>query len=275
MAEFKSLKMKLLIDGEIETLTGLHIGGNDAGLGIGGADRLVVRNPEDNRPYIPGSSVKGKLRSLLERSGEAKGIEVKEEKDEEGNVVGFTVKPCECGRHDCLVCLVFGIPAGKTKYEEDKPSAGAARLIVRDSHLTPGTASEMEKWRHLDMPYTEIKTEVSIDRLTSAANPRQFERVPAGARFVLSLVLNVSDGDNDGRDNLNLVLRGLKLMADDYLGGQGSRGYGAVKITVTSVRSLSIDQIKDKQVEPQDCASTYGLTLPLVYDSRVPQKKVA
>lgn len=273
MVEFRSLKTKLLIDGEIETLTGLHIGGNDAGLGIGGADKLVVRNPKDNRPYIPGSSIKGKLRSLLERSGEAK-ITVKEEKDEQGKIVGFSVKPCECGQ--CPVCFVFGIPAGESKHEEGKPSAGAARLIVRDSHLDPQIAKDMdEKWRHLDMPYTEIKTEVSIDRLTSAANPRQFERVPAGARFGLSLVLNVFDGENDGKDHVNLLLKGLDLLSYDYVGGQGSRGYGAVKLTITSVRSLAVDQMKDKKVEPQDCASVYGLTVPLVYDSRVPQNKVA
>ena len=274
MAEFKSLKTKLLIDGEIETLTGLHIGGNDAGLGIGGADKLVVRNPKDNRPYIPGSSIKGKLRSLLERSGDAR-ITVTEEKDEQGKIVGFYAKPCECGQ--CRVCLVFGIPAGETTYETDKPSAGAGRLIVRDSHLDPQIAKDMDqKWRHLDMPYTEIKTEVSIDRLTSAANPRQFERVPAGARFGLSLVLNVFDGENEGKDHLNLVLKGVELLSYDYLGGQGSRGYGAVKLSITSIRKLAIDQFRDKKAEPQACASDYGLTtLPLIYDSRGPQKKVA
>jgi CRISPR-associated protein Csm3 len=270
MAEFKSLKTKVLIDGEIETLTGLHIGGNDAGLGIGGADKLVVRNPKDNRPYIPGSSIKGKMRSLLERGGYAEGVVV--QIDSDGNP---SVQPCKCGK--CKVCFVFGVPAEtKTKYEEEKPSAGAARLIVRDSHLDPQIAEDMDqKWRHLDMPYTEIKTEVNIDRLTSAANPRQFERVPAGARFGLSLVLNVFDGENDGKDHVNLLLKGLELLSYDYLGGQGSRGYGAVQLTVTSVRSLAVDQMKDKKVEAQDCASVYGLTVPLVYDSRVPQNKVA
>jgi CRISPR-associated protein Csm3 len=268
MAEFKCLKTKLLIDGEIEMLTGLHIGGNDAGLGIGGADKLVVRNPKDNRPYIPGSSIKGKIRSLLERSGYAEGISI-EIKD--GNP---SVQPCKCGK--CKVCFVFGVPAEiKTKHEEDRPSAGSARLIVRDSHLTDQSADAMKTWRHLDMLFTEVKTEVSIDRLTSAANPRQFERVPAGAHFNLSLVLNVFEGEIDGKDHLNLVLRGLELLAYDYLGGQGSRGYGAVKVIISSVRSLAIDQMKDKKTEPQDCASTYALTLPLVYDSRVPQKKVA
>lgn len=271
MAQFKNLKTKLLIGGEIEMLTGLHIGGNDAGLGIGGADKLVVRNPRDNRPYIPGSSIKGKIRSLLERSGEAR-VELKPETDEQGKIVSYSVEPCKCGL--CPVCFVFGISAGETKYEEGKASAGAARLIVRDSHLTDQSAEAMNTWRHLDMPFTEVKTEVSIDRLTSAANPRQFERVPAGALFNLSLVLNVFEGDSD-KDNLDLVFKGLELLAYDYLGGQGSRGYGAVKITVKSLRSLAIDKMKTEKAEPEDCTSTYQLKMPLEYDSRVRQKKVA
>lgn len=272
MPQFKNLKKKLLIDGEIEMLTGLHIGGNDAGLGIGGADKLVVRNPRDNRPYVPGSSIKGKIRSLLERSGEAR-VELKPEKDEQGKTVSYSVEPCKCGL--CPVCFVFGISAGETKYEEGKPSAGAARLIVRDSHLTDKSAEAMKAWRHLDMPFTEVKTEVSIDRLTSAANPRQFERVPAGACFGLSLVLNVFDDENEGKEHLNLVLRGLELLAYDYLGGQGSRGYGAVKITVKSLRSLAVDKMKTEKADPQDCASTYQMKMPLEHDSRMPQKKVA
>src|SRR5712664_4181757 len=105
MPEFKSLKTKLLIDGEIEALTGLHIGGNDAGLGIGGGDKIVVRNPKDNRPYIPGSSIKGKIRSLLERAGEAGRLKIEEKRDDEGRPI-YVVDPCQCGK--CRVCFVFG-----------------------------------------------------------------------------------------------------------------------------------------------------------------------
>ena len=54
------------LEGTITLKTGLHIGAGDTEMRIGGTDNPVVKNPLDNRPYIPGSSLKGKIRSLLE-----------------------------------------------------------------------------------------------------------------------------------------------------------------------------------------------------------------
>lgn len=241
--DFPTLVAKIELRGEIEARTGMHIGGPDVGLAIGGADKLVVRAPKDNRPYIPGSSLKGKLRSLLEKTGRAKEFNVVPNKKERDK---WMADPCKCGRSDCLVCLLFGVPAEVTgKYEEGKSHAGAGRLLVRDSHLTDISADEMEKWRGLDMPLTESKTEVSIDRLTSQANPRTFERVPAGARFGLDLVINVYKHD-DEKALLDLVLDGLELVAHDSLGGQGSRGYGAVSINIESARRLATQEMAAK-----------------------------
>ncbi len=56
---------RIKISGEIETVTGMHIGGNEIGLAIGGADNTIIRNGLDGRPYVPGSSLKGKMRCLL------------------------------------------------------------------------------------------------------------------------------------------------------------------------------------------------------------------
>ncbi len=221
------LVKKILVRGEITALTGMHIGGNDTGLGIGGADKVVVRDPKTRRPYIPGSSLKGKMRSLLERVDCARlgcdGFAVQ----------GITLAPCKCG--GCAVCLVFGVPADESRpYDPDKPYAGAARALFRDAHMTPASAAEMANWSGLDLPYAEVKTEVAIDRLTSKANPRQFERVPAGARFGFEVALNVYDKD-DEEEMLGLLQRGLQLVADDAIGGQGSRGYGQVEITLTHI----------------------------------------
>ncbi len=206
------LSKKIFIEGTIEVKTGLSIGSSSVGLEIGGADKVVVRNPINNQPYIPGSSLKGKMRSLLEKMEG----QLTYEKDENGNI---TAMPCKCGK--CLICQIFGVPAE----EKGMP----ARLIVRDSELK--NLELLKKAKNTDMPYTEIKTEVVIDRITSAATPRNFERVPAGAVFDLNLICNIYEGDNE-KEILDELFKGLKLVQDDYLGGSGTRGYGQVKFEI-------------------------------------------
>lgn len=98
-----------------------------------------------------------------------------------------------------------------------------SRLIVRDAELING-----DEIMNTDLPYTESKTEVAINRITAKATPRTFERVPAGAKFKLNMVLNIFDDDNE--ESLKQTLeQAVKLLEDDYLGGCGSRGYGHVK----------------------------------------------
>lgn len=216
------LEKKVFINGTIEAKTGLSVGGSNVGLEIGGADKVVVRNPITNQPYIPGSSLKGKMRSLLEKLEGQLTIKT----DDEGRT---TAMPCKCGK--CLICQVFGVSAE----EEGLP----ARLIVRDSELKgvmrdgelKEGVEELLKAKNTDMPYTELKTEVVIDRITSAATPRQFERVPAGAVFSLNLICNIYEGD-DEKELLDKIFEGLKLVQDDYLGGSGTRGYGEVKFKI-------------------------------------------
>jgi CRISPR-associated protein Csm3 len=206
---------KLIFSGKIGTLTGLHIGGSETGLRIGGADKVVVRNPSDNRPYLPGSSFKGKMRSLLERVHCVNNVTCLGFPDSRG-IYG----PCRCG--ECDVCRVFGIAA-----DQNRKDVQAGRLLVRDALLT--NHESVNAMPNLATDYTELKTEVSIDRLTSAANPRNFERVPAGAEFGFELVLNLFDGDAEEKF-VELIEEGLRLVAYDALGGQSSRGYGRVRI---------------------------------------------
>ena len=193
------LVKKIIYTGKIVLKTGLHIGGTNAALNIGGPDKFVVRNPINNIPYIPGSSLKGKLRSLIEIKNGCSEVS--------------TDPNSESGK-------LFGVAGGN---DNTRPS----RLIVRDAELD--TESKPGMFENTDLPYTESKTEVNIDRVTSKANPRTFERVPAGAEFKLSMVLNIFEGE-DEKELEGILFKAIEMLQDDYLGGQGSRGYGQVEI---------------------------------------------
>lgn len=191
---------KVIFKGVIKLKTGLHIGGTNAALNIGGPDKFVVRNPINNIPYIPGSSLKGKMRSLVEIAN------------------GESMRGKPSNNPNSKAGALFGV-AGDN--EQSHPS----RLIVRDAPLDI-TACDFS---NTDLPYAESKTEVCIDRITAKANPRTFERVPAGAQFKFEMILNVFEGENESQLKATLH-QAIKLLQDDYLGGQGSRGYGQVEI---------------------------------------------
>ena len=217
---------KIFLQGTIKALTGLHIGGNSGELDIGGIDNPIIRNAFNRQPYIPGSSLRGKIRCLLDRHFE-NSLEKR---------VGRDVRVHECESpvdyNRCPVCQIFGVAPIRQLRGKTIPT----RLIVRDSFLTPESLETLDK-ADTDTDFTEIKTEVAIDRITSAATSRQQERVPAGAIFgpvqiVHSLyTLRGSDHDNQLQDELtyfDTVLKGMELLEDDYLGGSGSRGSGQI-----------------------------------------------
>jgi CRISPR-associated protein Csm3 len=265
MSNHVALKAKLIFSGSIIALTGMHIGGSDTGLAIGGADKLVVREPRNNHPYIPGSSLKGKMRSLLEKvrcaGEECAGFKL------DGSLVRG---PCDCG--SCPVCVVFGVPASeKREIQEGKPYGGPGRILVRDALLA--NAAEVERMRNLDMPFTEVKTEVSIDRLTSAANPRLFERVPAGARFDFELMLNVFETD-DEQVHVELIKQGLGLVADDAIGGQSSRGYGQVRIVLERMARVAAEAYRDEARMKEERGRNL-LDRPIVFGGRIAQSEQA
>jgi len=248
MSATQNLKLdrKIFIQGEIKLLTGMHVGGSSLGLAIGGADKVVIRNPVDNLPYIPGSSLKGKMRSLLEKSHGL--VEIKQGKD------GWSGELCSDPDHD--VVQLFGFPADTA---ESKADYAPTRLTVRDSVLL--NEPELAAAENTDMYCTEIKTEVSIDRLTSRANPRQFERVPAGARFRLDLVLDIYNVDiaNDGENTraerfVSLIKQALCLVEDDYIGGQGTRGYGQVEFHINSVTERTAESYRQDSMAKEKSA---------------------
>ncbi|OQX61760.1 MAG: type III-A CRISPR-associated RAMP protein Csm3 [Anaerolinea sp. 4484_236] len=218
---------RIFITANIEAVTGLHIGGSGAGLEIGGIDNEVIRNPLNNQPYIPGSSLRGKMRSQTERVlGSI-----------QNTTIGKNVEIHTCQEKEdftanggCPICHIFGLPG-----ERDFSEPG--RLLVRDVALTAESIDKMNKAK-TDLPFAELKTEVAIDRVTSAATPRTLERVPAGAVFgPAELVFCIYDEADFTR--LEHVLNAMQLVEDDYLGGSGSRGSGKVKFSNVKITARS------------------------------------
>ena len=117
---------------------------------------------------------------------------------------------------------LFGT-VGKSEKEDNHPS----RLIVRDAEMDMTNADML---KDTDLPYTESKTEVTIDRITAKAMPRTIERVPAGVSFNVNMVINIFDGEDESK-LLKTLNDAMALLEDDYLGGNGSRGYGQVEFS--------------------------------------------
>ena len=203
------------IGGEIELLTGLHIGAGDLAMRIGGVDNAVIRDARSNNPFIPGSSLKGKIRSLLEwRSG--------------------AVQPNPLGKRDLekvagganetavrAILQLFGVSGDADMGDDQAAKLGPTRVSFHDALLVDDRGSGS------NLPLTEVKSENSIDRIKGVAkNPRQTERVVAGVRFRFHATVKELEGDT------NLVatlLTGMRLLELDSLGGSGSRGYGKIK----------------------------------------------
>ncbi len=256
----KPLLGKLRLTSTLVVETGLHIGGGGETLDIGGLDKSVIRDPITQQPYLPGSSIKGKLRSTLERllnkplnraggSGtyryESDDLEDGYTEIANGQFVAFQ------GATTCPLSRVFGSTGGSKCYlkpevvaREDLDNRGSAtinnqeyvktkgrnapaRLMVRDAHLLSESAKQLEKI-DTGLYMTEWKFENGLDRVTAAANPRQLERVPAGAKFHFEMVYTVENSDQAVEDLKNLAIA-LAILEDDALGGHGSRGYGKVR----------------------------------------------
>ena len=243
------LQGKIFITGEIETTTGLHIGGSAGELDIGGVDNPVIRNPLTREPYIPGSSLRGKMRSLLDRH-----LDRPLNKPIRQNPPRVRIHECDksADYKKCSVCQVFGV-APTRDMEDTMPT----RLIVRDALLTAETRERFDEI-DTDMPYTEVKTEVAIDRITSAATPRQHERVPAEATFgPMEMVHSLYTLDTDAGASVDreielfdAVLTGMELLEDDYLGGSGSRGSGKIAFRKLRVIFKSRRYYEDPQAVP-------------------------
>ncbi len=223
-----------IIEYRLKVLTGLRVGGSKEEFDIGGTDNPVMKVPveipeyyEDGSsipngaPYIPGSSIKGKMRSLLEWVYGR----VEENFNNAHNNIDEAGKPCTCG--SCEVCIVFGTGDAKTYQDlkmEDQP--GPPRVKFFDAYPTKKTLERLETAFGKGI-FTEIKTENQINRITSKANPRKVERVPAGSEFEGRIVFDCyKQGDSK---LLKIIFQGMKKLEDSFLGGYGSRGSGRVE----------------------------------------------
>jgi CRISPR-associated protein Csm3 len=217
---------KLVIEGEILCETGLHIGAGKGSLEIGGADNPVVKDAF-GLPYIPGSTLRGRLRSLLEQSS---GLAVPAELVYVSKRKGQEVRIHQSDRPDDDVCVLFGRNPGRVERVAGETleavNVTPSRLAVYDAPLVVESITPQMR-ENLDDELTEVKSENAVDRITSQANPRTLERVPTGARFRIRLILDVlceEDKALAGR-----LAEGLRLLEDDALGGGGGRGSGRVK----------------------------------------------
>jgi CRISPR-associated protein Csm3 len=199
--------------------TGLHIGGGDSEIHIGGIDNEVIKHPVSGEPYIPGSSLKGKIRSLLEwKSGAVQEAPLgkKEYDNAQSEQQAAAIKQ---------ILQLFGI-SGDTADESFQKEIGHTRVSFWDCPLNRDYVKRLDSD---NLPLTEAKSENRINRIAGTAqDPRQTERVPAGARFDFKLTIKEFDGDDEALSDT--LLQGLKLLEWDSLGGSGSRGYGKVKL---------------------------------------------
>ena len=222
MAEQYSLQGKIKITATLKLVTGLHIGAASDFAPIGAVDSPFIRDPLTKLPIIPGSSLKGKLRTLLAKSY-AKGILNAIEKDSEE------------------IQRLFGLGASKTS------ESRAARLQFFDLKMTDDSFRKFSAM-DLDTYIGEVKFENTIDRLTAVANPRQIERVPAGVEFDFQLVYNIENFAEVAAD-MEILTDGLKLLTMDYLGGSGSRGYGRISFTNFKFEPFSINKENFAEIE--------------------------
>src|SRR5436305_14569788 len=180
---------KLILEGEIQCQTGLHIGAGKGSLEIGGADNPVVKDAF-GIPYIPGSSLRGRLRSLLEQT---MGLAIPSEMVYLSKRRGQEVRIHQSDRPDDEVCILFGRNPGRvekvTGEAVEAATATPARLAVYDAPLLIDSITPQMR-ENLDDELTEVKSATAVDRITSQANPRTLERVPAGARFHCRMVLD-------------------------------------------------------------------------------------
>lgn len=217
----------VILKGKLECITGLHIGGSKEKLEIGGVDSPVIRDPNTNYPYIPGSSLKGKMRAVLAYAlGKA---------DQD---------PPKKGQFDanCPLQRIFGV-APELNSDKKIRGIGPTRLIVRDSYPDIKT---IEMWRNLDseLMFTEYKPENTIDRITSEANTRFMERVVKGSVFNVEFIFGVYEIDGLEKKDYEYIyhfVEALRLLEHSTLGGSGSRGYGQIAFKFAEPYVLTVD----------------------------------
>jgi len=215
------MKLKSIseISGRIVLESGLHIGAGDTELHIGGTDNPVVKHPHTREPYIPGSSLKGKIRSLLEMKSGLIALA------RSGKPLGTKILKADLTKEQraeaVRILKLFGVGAAD---DQENEQIGPSRASFADAFLNN---ESREKVKAGQFSYYEVKSENSIDRIKGVArDPRFTERVAAGLAFDFKITIKELEGDEELQETL---LMGMKLLEMDALGGSGSRGYGRVR----------------------------------------------
>lgn len=214
--KFYTIKDKIIITADMTLITGMHIGASNDFSPIGAVDSVVVKDSLTGKPIVPGSSIKGKLRTIIAK--------LKSDSNE------YFLSNHNNDKKE--IKELFGSSADNDIKE--------AKLQFYDLFLK--NADELEK-KNLDLGYTEIKFENTINRATAVANPRQLERVPAGAIFEFKLIYNAIKSEKDSIvEDFILISSGIKALQLDYLGGSGTRGYGKVSFSNFKVEKASLTE---------------------------------
>lgn len=207
---------KIKIEGKIEVITGLHIGGGGETSMIGAIDSPVVRDLQTKLPIIPGSSLKGKMRVLLAKD------------------YGLEINQSSPNDDVEEVLRLFG--------SSEKNNIKRARLQISDAFYSDKTK---EEFAQNDISYTEAKFENTIDRLTAVAMPRQIERVTRGSEFDFTFIYNVEE-ENEVEEDFENISKAILLLEHDYLGGGGTRGNGRVLFKDINVSTVVGDYDSSK-----------------------------
>lgn len=220
MNNMKTILDKIVITAELKLLTGMHIGKSNDFAPIGAVDSVVITDPLTKQPIIPGSTLKGKLRTMLAKL-ETEGPSLHSHSEDNDTI--------------------------KRLFGASSPEVVEARLQFYDIFLN--NANELQE-KETDLAYTEIKFENTINRITAVANPRQLERVPAGAKFDFKLIYNCEDELDLEEDFANLA-KALKMLQLDYIGGSGTRGYGKVAFSNFKVeaKNLTDNHVEVSEIE--------------------------
>lgn len=233
--------VKIRITGKIEVLTGMHIGGSSAFSAIGAVDSPIIKDFRTGDPMIPGSSLKGKMRSLLARKHNSEVGDPNKDALQIRQLFGSSAKNDEAGENDATDKIYF------------------SKLIFSDTFLSNWDV--LKNWGAESK--TEIKFENSISRTTGVANPRQIERAIRGSVFPLDIIYEY-DGKSDIQKDFELIAEGMKLLQYDYLGGSGSRGYGRI-----AFRELNVNAVYGKEELGEEILQACQEALNVVEKDRI------
>lgn len=239
-----------IIKGIIHCETGLHIGNSSDNIDIGGSDKPIIKDPITNLPFIPGSSLKGKLRALLELNDVLSSKSVTKRHGKASNDI------------NCVATQIFGIASFRSTKEEKLLFKFPTRIIVRDSYPTEET---IEMWKNSEDVFegTELKYENFVDRINARSFLRNIERIPRSSEFNFEIIFSVYKYDNE--KNFIELIRSMKLLEDNYLGGSGTRGSGKVRFKEIDIIRRDLEYYREGVINPKNTLHFDSITKAYIY----------